>query len=408
MMAQVDQRYVVVGGGLAGARAVETLRDEGYQGALVLVSAESHLPYERPPLSKAVLAGRDDVSVAILHDESWYRERNIELTLTVTATGLDTSGQTLALDNGSQVAYDALLLATGSSARRLTIAGGQLDGVHYLRTIDDSLALLERFRSQPRLVIVGAGWIGLETASGAREHGAEVTVVEAGAQPLHMVVGEQIGSVFADLARDHGVDLLLSSGVASFEGAGQVDAVVLSDGRRLPADLVVVGVGAQPNLALARTAGLDIDRGVVTDAALRTSDPHVFAAGDIVQWPHPTLGEQIRVEHWANANDSGVAAAKAMLGQDVAYDALPFFFSDQYDVGLEYVGYVAPDVNTEVVVRGDPATREFMAFWLRDARLLAAMHMNMWDSLEPVQPLIASQQKLDAERLADQSIAIGS
>jgi 3-phenylpropionate/trans-cinnamate dioxygenase ferredoxin reductase subunit len=280
--------------------------------------------------------------------------------------------------------------------------------VHYLRTIDDSLALLERFRSQPRVVIVGAGWIGLETASGAREHGAEVTMVEAGAQPLHTVVGEQIGSVFADLARDHGVDLLLSSGVASFEGAGQVDAVVLSDGRRLPADLVVVGVGAQPNLALARKAGLDVDRGVVTDAALRTSDPHVFAAGDIVQWPHPTLGQQIRVEHWANANDSGVAAAKAMLGQDVAYDALPFFFSDQYDVGLEYVGYVAPDVNTEVVVRGDPATREFMAFWLRDTRLLAAMHMNMWDSLEPVQPLIASQQKLDAERLADPSIAIGS
>jgi 3-phenylpropionate/trans-cinnamate dioxygenase ferredoxin reductase subunit len=408
MMAQVDQRFVVVGGGLAGARAVETLRDEGFQGSVVLVGAENHLPYERPPLSKAVLAGRDDVSVAILHDQSWYTERDVELRLTATATRLDIAGQTLSLDDGSQVAYDALLLATGSAARRLPIAGAELEGVHYLRTIDDSLALLEKFRLQPRLVIVGAGWIGLETASGAREHGAEVTMIESAAQPLQMVMGEQIGSVFAGIHRDHGVDLVLSSGVTSFEGAGQVGAVVLSDGRRLPADLVVVGVGAQPNLELARTAGLDVDRGVVTDAALRTSDPHVFAAGDIVQWPHPTLGEQIRVEHWANANDSGVAAAKSMMGQDVAYDALPFFFSDQYDVGLEYVGYVAPDVNSDVVVRGHPATREFMAFWLRDGRLLAAMHMNMWDSLEPVQPLIAGQQKLDAERLADPSIAIGS
>jgi len=301
-----------------------------------------------------------------------------------------------------------LLLATGSSARRLAIPGSDLEGVRYLRTIDDSLTLLERFRSQPRVVIVGAGWIGLETASGAREHGAEVTVIETAAQPLQMVVGEQIGSVFADLHRDNGVDLILSSGVSSFEGDGHVAAVVLADGRRLPADLVVVGVGAQPNLELARKAGLDSDGGVVTDAALRTSDQYVFAAGDIVQWPHPILAEQIRVEHWANANDSGVAAAKSMLGQDVAYDALPFFFSDQYDIGLEYVGYAAPDVDPELVIRGDPASREFMAFWLGDGRLLAAMHMNMWDSLEPVQPLIASRKTLDAKRLADPSIAIGS
>jgi 3-phenylpropionate/trans-cinnamate dioxygenase ferredoxin reductase subunit len=407
-MTHADQRFVVVGGGLAGARAVETLRAEGFEGSLVLVSAERHLPYERPPLSKAVLAGRDDVAVATLHDQSWYAERNVELRLTTTATNLDTAGQNLTLDDGSQIAYDALLLATGSSARRLEIPGSELEGVRYLRTIDDSLALLDRFRSQPRVVIVGAGWIGLETASGAREHGAEVTMIETAAQPLQMVVGAQLGTVFADLHRDHGVDLILSGGVSSFEGDGQVDAVVLADGRRLPADLVVVGVGAQPNLELARNAGLDIDRGVVTDAALRTSDQYVFAAGDIVQWPHPIFGEQIRVEHWANANDSGVAAAKAMLGQDVAYDALPFFFSDQYDIGLEYVGYAAPDVDPELVIRGDPASREFMAFWLGDGRLLAAMHMNMWDSLEPVQPLIASRKTLDPKRLADPSIAIGS
>jgi 3-phenylpropionate/trans-cinnamate dioxygenase ferredoxin reductase subunit len=407
MMTQADQRFVVVGGGLAGARAIETLRDEGFEGSLVLLCAEAHLPYERPPLSKAVLAGRDDVAVATLHDQSWYAERHVELRMTATATGLDTAAQAVFLDDGSQVAYDALLLATGSSARRLSIPGADLAGVRYLRTIDDSLALLERFRSQPRVVIVGAGWIGLESASGAREHGAEVTMIETAAQPLQLVVGDQIGSVFADLHRDHGVDLILSSGVSSFEGDGQVAAVVLSDGRRVPADLVVVGVGAQPNLDLARTAGLKVDRGVVTDAALRTSDQHVFAAGDIVQWPHPTIGEQIRVEHWANANDSGVAAAKSMLGQDVAYDALPFFFSDQYDVGLEYVGYAAPDVTPELVIRGDPATREFMAFWLQDDRMLAAMHMNMWDSLEPVQPLIASRRPLEAQRLADPSIAIG-
>jgi 3-phenylpropionate/trans-cinnamate dioxygenase ferredoxin reductase subunit len=407
MMAPADQRFVVVGGGLAGARAVETLRDEGFGGSIVLVSTEPHLPYERPPLSKAVLAGRDDVSVAILHDQTWYEERDVELRLTATATELDTAHQSLRLEDGSQLDYDALLLATGSSARRLPITGAELAGVHYLRTIDDALALLDRLRSGPRLVIVGAGWIGLETASGAREHGAEVTMIETAAQPLHMVVGEQIGAVFADLHRDHGVDLVLSSGVTAFEGDGHVDSVVLVDGRRLPVDLVVVGVGAQPNLDLARAAGLDIDRGVVTDAALRTSDPHVFAAGDIVQWPHPRLGEQIRVEHWANALDSGVAAAKSMLEQEVAYDALPFFFSDQYDVGLEYVGYVAPETESDVVVRGDPATREFMAFWLSDGRLLAAMHMNMWDSLEPVQPLIASQRAVDPERLADPDIAIG-
>ncbi|MDX6252801.1 MAG: 3-phenylpropionate/trans-cinnamate dioxygenase ferredoxin reductase component [Kribbellaceae bacterium] len=401
---------VIVGASLAGASAAETLRTEGWTGQVVLIGNETELPYERPPLSKGVLLGKDQTEVSQLHDRQWYDDNNIDLRLGTTVTALDTNARTVTLDDDSQVPYDELLIATGSRVRKLDVPGGDLPGIHYLRTAAESQALTDAYAAKPRVVVVGAGWIGLEAAAAARERGCEVTVIEPQSTALAAVLGEKVGSLFADLHRQHGVDLRFDTGVEGFEGSDRVTGVRTSTGEVVPADLVVVGVGVQPNTELAEAAGIEVasrenGSGIVTGPNLQTSAPNVFAAGDVVRWDHPLLGRSIRVEHWSNAKDSGVAAAKAMLGQDVAHDAIPFFFTDQYDLGMEYAGDVPRGASYDVVLRGDPASGAYLAFWVdEDNRVLAGMHVNTWGAIDGVQELIRSKKQVDRGKLADTSV----
>ncbi len=403
------QRIVIVGASLAGATAAETLRAEGFSGEVVLIGAESELPYERPPLSKDVLLGKTEPASAQLHDHQWYDDQSIELRLGTTVTALDPAAKTVTTDDGTSTSYDELLIATGSRVRRLDVPGGDLPGVHYLRTAAESQALTDAYAAKPRVVVVGAGWIGLESAAAARERGCEVTVIEPQSTALASVLGEQVGELFADLHRQHGVTLLFDTGVEAFEGTDQVTGVRTSNGDAIPADLVVVGVGVQPNTELAAEAGLkvapaDQGSGIVTGPNLQTSAPGVFAAGDVVRWDHPLLGHSVRVEHWSNAKDSGAAAAKAMLGQDVAHDAIPFFFTDQYDLGMEYAGDVPRGTSYQVVLRGDPASGAYLAFWLDDENhVLAGLHVNTWGAIDGIQDLIRSGRSVDPAKLADAS-----
>jgi 3-phenylpropionate/trans-cinnamate dioxygenase ferredoxin reductase subunit len=405
-----QERMVIVGASLAGASAAETLRTEGWTGQVVLIGNETELPYERPPLSKGVLLGKDQTEVGQLHDRQWYDDNNIDLRLGTTVIALDTNARTVTLDDDSQVPYDELLIATGSRVRRLDVPGGDLPGIHYLRTAAESQALTDAYAAKPRVVVVGAGWIGLEAAAAARERGCEVTVIEPQSTALAAVLGEKVGSLFADLHRQHGVDLRFDTGVEGFEGSDKVTGVRTSTGEVVPADLVVVGVGVQPNTELAEAAGIEVasrenGSGIVTGPNLQTSAPNVFAAGDVVRWNHPLLGRSVRVEHWSNAKDSGVAAAKAMLGQDVAHDAIPFFFTDQYDLGMEYAGDVPRGASYDVVLRGDPASGAYLAFWVdEDNRVLAGMHVNTWGAIDGVQELIRSKKQVDRGKLADPSV----
>jgi 3-phenylpropionate/trans-cinnamate dioxygenase ferredoxin reductase subunit len=403
---------VIVGASLAGATAAETLRAEGWTGQIVLIGSETELPYERPPLSKGVLLGNDQPEVAQLHDRQWYDDNNVELRLGTTATSLDTKARTVTLDDGSDLGYDLLLIATGSRVRKLDVPGADLPGVDYLRTAAESQALTDAYAAKPRVVVVGAGWIGLEAAAAARERGCEVTVIEPQTTALAAVMGDQVGELFAAVHRQHGVDLRFGTGVEAFEGDDKVTGVRTDKGDVIPADLVVVGVGVQPNSELAEAAGIEVasrenGSGIVTGPDLRTSVPEVFAAGDVVRWDHPLLGRSIRVEHWSNAKDSGKAAAKAMLGQDVAYDAIPFFFTDQYDLGMEYAGDVPRGTSYQVVLRGDPASGAYLAFWLDDdSRVLAGMHVNTWGAIDAIKDLIRSKKQVDPARLADPSVEL--
>lgn len=400
-----EQSFVIVGGGIAASRAAETLREEAYDGTLHLVAAEPHLPYERPPLSKAVLKGEDDVSSTTTHDATWWDEHDVTLHLATTVTDLGLPAHSAALSDGSSLRYDRLLLATGSRPRRLDMPGADLDGIHYLRTQDDATALAALLATGPRLVVVGAGWIGLEVAAAAAERGVEVTMLTP-EPPLAGLFGADIAKVFTELHRSHGVTVMVGDAVEAFTGDGAVDGVRLAGGQMVPADAVVVGVGALPNVELADAAGLPVDDGVLVDARLRTSDPDVLAVGDAARLVHPVLGHSLRIEHWANAHDGGAFAARSMLGSDAAYDVMPFFFSDQYDLGLEYAGHVAPGADARLVVRGNPAAREFVAFWLVDGVLQAGLHVNSWDATDPIQALIRSGRTLDPAKLADPQVPL--
>jgi 3-phenylpropionate/trans-cinnamate dioxygenase ferredoxin reductase subunit len=395
--------FVIIGGGLAGAKAAEALRDQGYEGELVLLCEEPHRPYERPPLSKDYLAGkasRDDVFV---HPPQWYADHGVDLRLGAAAEAIDRTARVVRLAGGAAVGYDKLLLATGSSPRRLPVPGG--DGALYLRRLEDSEAIKATFGAGRRLVVVGAGWIGLEVAAAARQAGTEVTVVEVAELPLLRVLGREVAEVFAQLHRDNGVDLRLGAQLREITPT----AAVLADGTELPADAVVVGVGIAPNTALAANAGLEVDNGVLVDASLRTSDPDIFAAGDVANALHPFLGRHVRVEHWANALNQPAVAAAAMLGRaDAVYEELPYFYTDQFDLGMEYLGHVEPDGYDRVVIRGDAAAREFIAFWLREGRILAGMNVNVWDVTDPIKALIRSRATVDANRLADPAVPLDS
>ena len=400
----VSDTFVIVGAGLAGAKAAETLRIEGFDGRVVLLGDEPRRPYERPPLSKDYLRGELPREAAYVHDEGFYDEHDIELRTATAVTGIDTAASQLILTGDERLRFDRLLLTTGAAPRRLTLPGADLDGIHYLRDLSHADVLRKRLAAGGSVVVVGAGWIGAEVAASARQKGLEVTVVETTSVPLERVMGHQVGAVYRDLHLDHGVRFALGVGVDAFEGSRSVEAVRISDGRVIGCDLVVVGVGATPNTALAERAGLAVDNGVVVDEYLRTSVATIFAAGDVATAYHPLYGRHVRVEHWANALNQGPAAARNMLGVDEAYDRIPYFYSDQYELGMEYSGLArSPD---EVVFRGDPASREFIAFWLHDGAVAAAMNANVWDVTDALQALIRSGARPDRARLADPDEAL--
>jgi 3-phenylpropionate/trans-cinnamate dioxygenase ferredoxin reductase component len=399
-----DQTFVIVGASLAGAKAAETLRQEGFDGRVVLIGAEEERPYERPPLSKDYLRGEVGREKVYVHDEDFYAENEIELRLGRTAVGLDTSNGELELDDGERLHYDRLLLTTGAEPRRLPIPGAELDGVLYLRSVADSDTLRERLDRGGGVVVVGAGWIGAEVAASARQRGLEVTVLDPLSVPLERVMGAEVGAIYRDIHTDHGTEMLMRTGVEAFEGDNAVERVRTSDGRELECDFVVVGVGVQPRIGLAVQAGIPVDNGILVDEHLKASVPGVFAAGDVANAHHPFYGERLRVEHWANALNQGPAAARNMLDQSAAYERLPYFFSDQYEVGMEYTGFAR--AWDRVVFRGDPAAREFIAFWISEDRVVAGMNVNVWDVIDPIKRLISERVTVDDRRLADPDLPL--
>ncbi|MGH3450165.1 MAG: NAD(P)/FAD-dependent oxidoreductase [Haloechinothrix sp.] len=402
-----EQTFVIAGASMAGAKAAQTLREEGFAGRLVLIGAEPERPYERPPLSKGYLLGKEEKAKIYVHDEGWYADNSVELLLGRRVTGLDRATHDVELDGGERIGYTKLLLATGASPRRLDVPGGDLDGVLYLRRVEDSERLREAIRCGVRVVVVGAGWIGLETAAAAREYGCEVTVVEPQPAPLQATLGPEMGGFFADVHRRHGVDLRVRRGVTELSGTERVSTVVTDDGSEIPADVVIVGVGARPTTDLAERAGLGADNGVLVDHALRTEDPDIYAAGDVANAFNPFYGARIRVEHWANALHGGAAAARSMLGQEISYDRLPYFFTDQYDVGMEFCGWFPPGGYDAVITRGDLAGQAFYAFWMTGSQVVAGMQVNLWDEgITPVQELIRTGVPVDPERLADPSVPL--
>jgi 3-phenylpropionate/trans-cinnamate dioxygenase ferredoxin reductase subunit len=403
------RRVVIVGSGLAGASAAGELRARGFSGEVVLIGKEPHRPYELPPLSKAILLG-DATEPDWVHDEDFYTKNDIDLRLSTHIREVRLGDHAVIDDSGASEPFDRLLLATGSRPRRLDLPGSDLAGVRTLRTLDDSRTLLDALIPGARVVIIGAGWIGCEVAAAARRHEAEVTVVERLPMPLQQVLGDTIGAVFRELHTENGVSFRFGTGLAEFTGdAGRVTGVRLDDGSSLPADLVVVAIGAMPRVELAHAAGLELSDavpggGVDTDANLRTSAPDVYAAGDIAAHFHPRYDRRVRVEHWANAKDQGTHVAANLLGGTEPYTRSPYFFSDQYDLGMEVRGLANP-FRDELVVRGDLTAREFIAFWLRDSSVRAAMNVNLWDDGDTLQALVDNQTKVEPKQLREDELA---
>jgi 3-phenylpropionate/trans-cinnamate dioxygenase ferredoxin reductase component len=378
---------VVVGGGLAAGKALEALRDGGFDGRVILVAQEQHLPYERPPLSKGYLLGDQELDSTFVHATTWYDEHGIDLRLGIPARAVDVEGHNVTVA-GEDLGYDRLLIATGATVRRLPAADESDAPVSYLRTIEDSERIKASLLPGRRVTVIGGGWIGLEVAAAARTAGCDVTVVEALEMPLVRVLGPEVAWVFAELHRSHGVDLRTNVSVSAVDSDAGAAVVHLDDGSTLESDLIVVGVGVTPNAGLAESAGLETENGVVVDEWLRSSHPDVFAAGDVANAYHPRLGRHLRVEHWDNAIEQGITAARNMIGAEQPYERLPYFFTDQYDLGMEYVGSVGPEGYDEVVLRGDVPGGVFTAFWLKDGKVLAGMHANDWDATDAVRRVV--------------------
>ena len=401
-MNSAKQTFVIVGGGLAGAKAAATLREEEFDGRIVLVGDEPERPYERPPLTKDYLRGESPRDKAFVHEPGFYSDNGIELVTGTTVTSIDAHRSRIAIDGGADMSFDKLLLTTGAEPRRLSVPGADLDGIHYLRTLADCDAIRARLGDAGHVAVIGAGWIGAEFAASARQAGMSVTIIEPAPVPLDRVLGDRLGALYRDVHSEHGVELLLGTGVEALEGPTSVERVRTIDGRVVDCDFVVAGIGVVPRVELAERAGLDIDNGIVVNERMATGHPAIYAAGDVANAWHPFYERHIRVEHWANALNQGPAAARGMLGQDVAYDRIPYFYSDQYEIGMEYLGY-APEWD-EVVIRGDFASREFIAFWLHEDRVVAGMNVNVWDVGDQIKALIRSRQPVDAARLSDPDV----
>lgn len=401
-----ERTFVIVGASLAGAKAAEELRERGFGGRIVLIGTEPERPYERPPLSKDHLRGESERERVFVHDEAFYAEHQIELLIGRTVTAIDPGAGRLTLDDARGLEFDRLLLSTGAEPRRLRVPGGELDGVYYLRTLADCEALRARLDAGGHAVVVGAGWIGSEVAASARQRGCEVTVIDPLKLPNERIFGTEIGEFYRDVHAQHGVRLLLGENVESIEGDASSRRVRTAAGDAVECDFAVVGVGVMPRAQLAHAAGLEIENGVVVDERLQTAAEKVFAAGDVANAWHPFYERRVRVEHWANALNQGPAAARAMLGESVSYDRIPYFFSDQYEVGMEYSGYATEW--DDVVFRGERDGGEFIAFWLNDGRVVAGMNVNVWDVNPHVQALIRSRQQIDRAALRDPSTPLES
>jgi 3-phenylpropionate/trans-cinnamate dioxygenase ferredoxin reductase subunit len=400
------QTFVIVGASLAGAKAAQELREHGFDGRIVLIGAESERPYERPPLTKDYLRGESEREKAYVHRAEFYGEQDIDLISGATVTAVDPDGSRVTLDAGGDVDYDKLLLTTGAEPRRIEVPGADLEGIYYLRTLADCDALRARIEDSGRVAVVGAGWIGSEFAASARQLGLDVTVIDPLAVPNEQIFGAEIGTFYRDVHVQHGVEMLLGQGLEAFEGDGAVARVRTTAGKVVECDFAVVGIGITPRTDLAADAGITVENGIVANEHLVTSAPGIFVAGDAANAWHPFYERHIRVEHWANALNQGPAAARAMLGEDVSYDRIPYFFSDQYDVGMEYSGYATSW--DEVVFRGDREGGEFIAFWLSDGRVVGGMNVNVWDVNEHVQALIRSRQPVDASGLRDSDTPLES
>ena len=400
------QTFVIAGASLAGAKAAEELRERGFDGRVILIGAENERPYERPPLTKDYLRGESEREKAFVHPSDFYEQHQIELLTGTTVTGIDAGGSSIMLDDGRELAYDRLLLSTGAEPRRLSVPGAELAGVHYLRSLADCDALRERLGAGGHVAVIGAGWIGSEFAASARQRGLEVTLIDPLALPNERIFGPEIGAFYRDVHAQNGVELVLGDGVDALEGDAALERIRTASGRSIDCDFAVIGVGVSPRVDLAAAAGAKIENGIVVNHQLRTTVPGIFAAGDVANAWHPMFKENIRVEHWANALNQGPAAARAMLGEPVSYDRIPYFFSDQYDVGMEYSGYATSW--DQVAFRGDPATGEFMAFWLHENRVLAGMNVNVWDVNEHVQALIRSRRPVELEALRDPGVPLES
>lgn len=399
--------FLIIGGGLAGARAAEALRREGFDGGIALIGEERLRPYLRPPLSKDYLQGKADQESLFVHPADWYRGHNVELLLGTAATSVDRANHVVVLADGSRRHYDKLLLCTGSTPKPLAIPGADLAGIHYLRRMEDSERIAAAFTTSPRVVVIGGGWIGLETAAAARAAGLQVTILENADLPLIGVLGQNVAEIFADLHRDNAVDLRCNVEVERMTGdEGTVSDVTLGDGSVIPADMVIVGVGITPNVALAEEAGLVVKNGIVVDEHLQSSDSDIFAAGDVANAFNRRLNRHVRVEHWANAEYQPAVAAMSMMGRAATYDRMPFFYSDQYDLGLEYTGYAEAGEYDRVVFRGDVESRTFIAFWLSGRRVLAGMNVNIWDVSKQIEAIIAAGLPVDVNRLADIHISL--
>ena len=395
-----DKTFVIVGASLAGAKAAEELRERGFDGRVVLLGAERERPYERPPLSKDFLRGESERAKVYVHDEGFYERNQIELITGHSATALDLSAHEVVFGQGQAVRFDKLLLTTGAAPRRLAVPGSELAGIYYLRSLKDSEALGQALNEGGRVAVIGAGWIGSEVAASARQRGLQVTLIDPLALPNERIFGPEVGSFFRDVHAQHGVELALGDGLEAFEGHGRVTGVRTNTGRVIDCDFAVVGIGVSPRTDLAAEAGLDVGNGVLVDANLHSAAADVYAAGDVANAWHPFYRRSIRVEHWANALNQGPAAARSMLGESVSYDRIPYFFSDQYDVGMEYSGFATEW--DQVVFRGQPADGAFIAFWLKDRRVVAGMNVNVWDVNEHVQGLIRSGEQVDVSALRDQ------
>jgi 3-phenylpropionate/trans-cinnamate dioxygenase ferredoxin reductase subunit len=398
------ERIVIVGAGLAGAKAAETLRKDGFEGSVTLLGDEPERPYIRPPLSKEYLRGEADREVAYVHPDTYYAEHRIELRPSSRASEIAVASREVVLDGGHRVPFDRLLIATGARSRRLPVDGADLPGVLTLRTLEDADSLRAAAGEAEDVVVIGAGWIGSEVAASLRTVGRRVTVIAPDAVPLERALGPKVGGVYRDLHLAHGVDLRLGSGVQRIVGNDRVSEVETSTGERIKADLVVVGIGAQPRTEFASAAGLAVGDGIEVSPTLETSVAGIFAAGDVASAWHPFYERRVRTEHWANAKFQGTAAARSMLGATAPYDRIPYFYSDQYDLGMEYTGLAS--ASDDLVVRGSLADREFVAFWLADGRVVAGMNANVWDVATSIERLIRSRATVDAAALADPSVAI--